>query len=283
MPPEQADALHATPMLRWTRLIHGPRIRDQVAVVTGASKGIGLAVTQALADEGARVVAGARSDRRARRDRRRHAGRGRPRRSGGPGAPGRAGDRRARPGRRARQQRRRRPPAPRRLPRAAPTTTSVGAEPELLPDAARNPGGARRRWWTRATARSSTSCPSTRSSSPTARPIDYCAAKAAAANLTKSLAQEFGPARHSGQRVSPGPVETDLWLGDHGVAATVAEVTASTPTPRARMVAGIGGFATGRFTAPDEVADAGRHARLGRTGNVTGANIVIDGGLIKTL
>ena len=33
---------------------------DKVAVVTGASKGIGLAVTRALAEEGAVVVAGAR-------------------------------------------------------------------------------------------------------------------------------------------------------------------------------------------------------------------------------
>src|SRR4030081_377992 len=35
-------------------------LSGKIAVVTGASKGIGLAVTRALADEGVRVVAGAR-------------------------------------------------------------------------------------------------------------------------------------------------------------------------------------------------------------------------------
>src|SRR3954449_951945 len=37
------------------------QLADKIAVVTGASKGIGLAITRALADEGAIVVAGARS------------------------------------------------------------------------------------------------------------------------------------------------------------------------------------------------------------------------------
>ena len=36
-------------------------LQGKIAVVTGASKGIGLAVTQALVAEGVTVVAGARS------------------------------------------------------------------------------------------------------------------------------------------------------------------------------------------------------------------------------
>lgn len=36
-------------------------LADKIAVVTGANKGIGLAVTRALVDEGAYVVAGSRS------------------------------------------------------------------------------------------------------------------------------------------------------------------------------------------------------------------------------
>ena len=83
--------------------------------------------------------------------------------------------------------------------------------------------------------------------------------------------------------VSPGPVATDLWLGDHGVAATVAAASGvDSDTARDTVVAGIGGFATGRFTTPEEVATLVVLLASQRTANVTGANYVIDGGLIKT-
>lgn len=118
---------------------------------------------------------------------------------------------------------------------------------------------------------------------PDAATIDYGAAKAAVVNLSKSLAQEFGPKGIRVNCVSPGPVGTDLWLGEHGVAATVAAATGvDADTARETVIAGIGGFATGRFTTPEEVATLVVMLASERTANVTGANYVIDGGLIKT-
>jgi NAD(P)-dependent dehydrogenase (short-subunit alcohol dehydrogenase family) len=118
---------------------------------------------------------------------------------------------------------------------------------------------------------------------PDAGTIDYGAAKAALLNLSKSLAQEFGAKGIHVNCVSPGPVTTELWLGDHGVAATVAAATGvDEDTARAAVVASIGGFATGRFTSPEEVATLVVLLASQRTANVTGANYVIDGGLIKT-
>jgi NAD(P)-dependent dehydrogenase (short-subunit alcohol dehydrogenase family) len=182
-------------------------LTDKVAVVTGANKGIGLAVTEALVSEGAYVVAGSRS-----------------------------------------------------------TENLVGidrvvAMPVDLSEAD-GPAGLVQ---------------------PNAGTIDYGAAKAAVVNLSKSLAQEFGPRGIRVNCVSPGPVSTDLWLGEHGVAQTVARATGvDADTARETVVASIGGFATGRFTTPEEVATLVTMLASVRTGNVTGVNYVIDGGLIKT-
>jgi NAD(P)-dependent dehydrogenase (short-subunit alcohol dehydrogenase family) len=118
---------------------------------------------------------------------------------------------------------------------------------------------------------------------PDAATIDYGAAKAALVNLSKTLAQEFGPRGVRVNAVSPGPVGTDLWLGEHGVAETVAKATGvDADTARKTIIAGIGGFATGRFTTPEEVATLITFLASDRAANITGANYVIDGGLIKT-
>jgi NAD(P)-dependent dehydrogenase (short-subunit alcohol dehydrogenase family) len=82
--------------------------------------------------------------------------------------------------------------------------------------------------------------------------IDYGAAKAALLNVAKALSQELGPKGIRINSVSPGPVATDLWLGDDGVAATIGKA-AGTSANAVREQA-IASTPTGRFTTPDEVA-----------------------------
>jgi NAD(P)-dependent dehydrogenase (short-subunit alcohol dehydrogenase family) len=54
------------------------------------------------------------------------------------------------------------------------------------------------------------------------------------------------------------------------------------PTARQTIIAGLGGFATGRFTTPEEVAALITFLASDRAGNITGVNYLIEGGLIKT-
>ena len=111
--------------------------------------------------------------------------------------------------------------------------------------------------------------------------IDYGAAKAALLNVANALSQELGPKGIRVNSVSPGPVETDLWLGDHGVAATVGRAAGvAAESVREQAAAGI---ATGRFSTPEEVATLVTLLASPRTANVTGSNYVIDGGLVKTM
>jgi NAD(P)-dependent dehydrogenase (short-subunit alcohol dehydrogenase family) len=111
--------------------------------------------------------------------------------------------------------------------------------------------------------------------------IDYGAAKAALLNVAKALSQELGPRGIRINSVSPGPVATDLWLGDHGVAATIAAATGATAD--AVRDQALASMPTGRFTTPEEVATLVAQLASPRAGNVTGSNYVIDGGLVKTM
>jgi NAD(P)-dependent dehydrogenase (short-subunit alcohol dehydrogenase family) len=111
--------------------------------------------------------------------------------------------------------------------------------------------------------------------------IDYGAAKAALSNFCKALSKEVGPSGVRVNTVSPGPVSTALWLGSGGVAETVAQTAGGAADDVARQA--VAGTATGRFTTPEEVADLIVMLCGERAGNVTGADFVIDGGLIQTL
>ena len=111
--------------------------------------------------------------------------------------------------------------------------------------------------------------------------LDYSASKAAVANFSKSLSKEVAQHNIRVNTVSPGPVSTALWLGTGGVAQTVARATGGDPAAVAQQAAA--DAATGRFTTPEEVADLMLFLASARAANVTGADFTVDGGLIKTL
>jgi NAD(P)-dependent dehydrogenase (short-subunit alcohol dehydrogenase family) len=119
---------------------------------------------------------------------------------------------------------------------------------------------------------------------PDSATIDYGAAKAALVNLTHSLAQEFGPYGVRVNSVSPGPVGTDLWLGEDGIAETVARRMAMDPEEAVvAILAGMGGTATGKLSSPEDVAFLIAFLASSRASNITGQNLVVDGGLVKTI
>jgi NAD(P)-dependent dehydrogenase (short-subunit alcohol dehydrogenase family) len=111
--------------------------------------------------------------------------------------------------------------------------------------------------------------------------IDYGAAKAALANFSKALSKEVGDKGIRVNTVSPGPVGTALWLGSGGVAETIAAATGLSPQQVAEDAAH--GSMTGRFSRPSEIAHAVLLLASDRSANITGADIAVDGGLNPTL
>ena len=100
-------------------------------------------------------------------------------------------------------------------------------------------------------------------------------------NFSKSLSKEVGPHGVRVNTVSPGPVATDLWLGNRGVASTLSNTLGGSPTDYQQNA--VHDTATRRFTRPEEVADLIVFLASDRSGNITGADYIIDGGLTQSL
>ncbi|WP_225849931.1 SDR family NAD(P)-dependent oxidoreductase [Streptomyces sp. HPF1205] len=111
--------------------------------------------------------------------------------------------------------------------------------------------------------------------------IDYSAAKAALSSFCKALSKQVGPQGVRVNSVSPGPVETSLWKGSGGVAETVGAGLGLDPGAVAEAAAAQA--VTHRFTLPSEVADLVVFLAGRRSGNVTGADFPVDGGMTDTL
>ncbi|MFI6982605.1 SDR family NAD(P)-dependent oxidoreductase [Embleya sp. NPDC050154] len=119
---------------------------------------------------------------------------------------------------------------------------------------------------------------------PSSSLVHYSASKAALSSYSKSLAEEFGPQGVRVNTVSPGPVRTPLWT-DPGQfadmmaasAGTTAQVFMDEVLPQAM------GVLTGRVSEPREIADVVLFLASERAANIMGVDYVVDGGMHKAI
>lgn len=112
--------------------------------------------------------------------------------------------------------------------------------------------------------------------------FDYNAAKAALNNLTKGLSEEYAPQGVRVNTVSPGPVRTPWWTDEGGAADIIAGATGSDRDAvldggAAEMMS----LTTGRLAEPQEVADVVALLASPRSASTTGADFAVDSGFLK--
>lgn len=109
---------------------------------------------------------------------------------------------------------------------------------------------------------------------------DYCATKAAVTNLAKALSKELGPFNIRVNSISPGLVLTEKWT----VGGLAEGLAAANGEPADDVLTAIlEDTPTGRFTTPQQVADLVVFLASDRAGNINGADYRIDGGFVGTL
>nr|WP_198151684.1 SDR family oxidoreductase [Kibdelosporangium sp. MJ126-NF4] len=114
------------------------------------------------------------------------------------------------------------------------------------------------------------------------RLVAYSAAKAAMSNLGKALAEEFGGQGLRVNTISPGPVWTDVWTSPGGAGDALAQRAGVALEDFVDRIPAALGLSTGQFAKPEEVAALVVFLASGRAANMSGADLVIDGGMVKT-
>jgi len=114
--------------------------------------------------------------------------------------------------------------------------------------------------------------------------VDYSAAKAALANLTKALSEEFAPKGIRVNAVSPGPVRTPFWTGDGAMGdAIAAGAGVDRETVLTEVLPQTMGLSTGAMVAPEEVAALVAFLASPLAPSATGADYAVDAGFLKAL
>lgn len=111
----------------------------------------------------------------------------------------------------------------------------------------------------------------------------YSAAKAALTNLSTALSEEFAPQGIRVNTVSPGPVRTPMWTAPGAFADVIAAQAGTTADDVLdRVLPESMSISMGRIGTAEEVADVVAFLVSDRAAYVTGADHVVDGGLFKS-
>lgn len=113
--------------------------------------------------------------------------------------------------------------------------------------------------------------------------VAYAAAKAAMLNLGKALADEFGPQGVRVNTISPGPVLTPLWTAPDSPGVAMAQAMGVTTAELVEQLPAMAGMTTASMAAPEEVAALVLLLASDAVPSVRGAELVVDGGLLKTI
>lgn len=125
---------------------------------------------------------------------------------------------------------------------------------------------------------------STHARQPSAVNVDYGAAKAALGNLTQALSEEFGPQNIRVNTVTPGPVRTPWWTDPGGAADVLAGVTGiDRDTVLDSAAPELMNLTIGRLVEPGEIAAQIVLLVSPRAGGTVGADVLVDAGQVKTV
>jgi putative oxidoreductase len=111
--------------------------------------------------------------------------------------------------------------------------------------------------------------------------VDYAAAKAALSNVSKLLAEELGPRGIRVNTISPGPTLTPAWQ-DGPFGRALAGATGLPLDEVLETLPEQSGITIGRLVEPSEVAALCAFLASPRASGITGADYRIDGGLLKS-
>lgn len=111
----------------------------------------------------------------------------------------------------------------------------------------------------------------------------YSVTKAAQLSLSRTFADAHAADGVLVNAVAPGPVSSHLWTGEGQLADQIAAASGGAKSRDDVLVEKAGGVPIGRFATPEEVADVIVFLASARASAVTGAAWSVDGGTVQTI